>query len=106
MHYPEVGSNLIKNALEAIGEMPIRLTLRSRLGEGCLALELEDNGPGIPIERAARLFEPFFTSKESGSGLGLTIASTLADANGARLEYVPGERGGACFRMRFPLEAG
>ncbi len=95
-------SNLIKNALEAIGDGPVRLTLRSRIDGEHLALELEDNGPGIPIERAARLFEPFFTTKESGSGLGLTIATTLADANAARLDYVPG-RGGACFRMRFSL---
>ena len=99
----QVWINLIKNSLEEIGNHPIAFTLRSRLADGYLNIELEDNGPGVPIERIPRLFEPFFTTKEHGSGLGLTIASTLTNANGARLEYVPGITGGACFRMRFPL---
>jgi signal transduction histidine kinase len=50
-----------------------------------------------------RLFEPFFTTKAHGSGLGLTIANTLVEASGGRLELVPGTRRGARFAMRFPL---
>jgi signal transduction histidine kinase len=49
------------------------------------------------------LFEPFFTTKAHGSGLGLTIASTLAEANGAYLELVPEVETGACIAMRFPI---
>ena len=60
----------------------------------------EDNGPGVPIDMVPRLFEPFYTTKAQGSGLGLTIANTLVEANGGRLEYVPGKNGGACFVMR------
>jgi signal transduction histidine kinase len=52
-----------------------------------------------------RLFEPFYTSKTQGSGLGLTIADTLVEANGARLEYAPAPGGGAGFLMRFPTTA-
>jgi signal transduction histidine kinase len=53
-----------------------------------------------------QVFEPFFTTKELGSGLGLTIASTLAEANGASLELVPDVESGACFAMRFPITGG
>jgi signal transduction histidine kinase len=94
-------TNLINNALEAIGTEPAELTLRSWLEGTTLCLALEDNGPGVPIERVARLFEPFFTSKEQGSGLGLTITNTLVDANGGHLEYAPAQTGGASFIMRF-----
>lgn len=99
-------TNLINNALEAIGDAAARLTLRSWLEGGALYLALEDNGPGVPVERIPRLFEPFYTSKEHGSGLGLTIADTLVEANAGRLQYAPGQAGGACFMMRFASVAG
>lgn len=99
-------SNLINNALEAIGAAPAELTLRSWREDATLCLALDDNGPGVPLERVARLFEPFFTSKEHGSGLGLTITDTLVEANGGRLQYEPGRSGGASFVMRFAPAAG
>jgi signal transduction histidine kinase len=99
-------TNLINNSLEAIGAAPAELTLHSWLEDATLCLALEDNGPGVPIEHVARLFEPFFTSKEHGSGLGLTITNTLVEANGGRLEYASGRTGGASFIMRFAEAAG
>lgn len=93
--------NLIRNALEAIGAQPGTLTITTECTGDTLSVTLADSGPGIPLERITRLFEPFFTTKEHGSGLGLTIASTLAEANGARLELVPDAGPGACFAMRF-----
>lgn len=99
-------TNLINNALEAIGANPAELTLRSWQEDGTLCLALEDNGPGVPIDLVPRLFEPFYTSKEHGSGLGLTITNTLVEANGGRLEYAPGRAGGASFVMRFAEAAG
>ncbi|MDR3395640.1 MAG: ATP-binding protein [Parasulfuritortus sp.] len=98
-------TNLLNNALEAIGAASAVLTLHSWLEGPTLCLALEDNGPGVPIDRVPRLFEPFFTSKEQGSGLGLTITTTLVEANGGRLEYAPGRDGGASFVMRFPMAA-
>jgi signal transduction histidine kinase len=59
----------------------------------------------VPLEHIPRLFEPFYTTKTHGSGLGLTIASTLVEANGASLEYAPALDGGAGFVMRFPSPA-
>ncbi|MBI5041206.1 MAG: HAMP domain-containing protein [Gammaproteobacteria bacterium] len=99
--------NLIRNALEAMGEaigsMPGRLMIHSSCAGNSVSVLLRDSGPGVSLEQMTRLFEPFFSTKEQGSGLGLTIASTLVEANGARLELVPDTGPGACFAMRFQI---
>jgi signal transduction histidine kinase len=98
--------NLVRNAMDAIGEGPGRLVVRTSVDDNTLSVSLQDSGPGISRELMTRLFEPFFTTKEHGSGLGLTIASTLAEANGAYLELVPEVETGACIAMRFPVAGG
>ena len=95
--------NLVRNALEAIGSEGGTLEVGSSLDGDCFVLYLQDNGPGIALEQMPRLFEPFFTTKPQGSGLGLTIASTLAEANGASLELVPPEPGEPARGARFAL---
>ena len=65
------------------------LQVGSELDGHGVMIYLQDSGPGISLELMTRLFEPFFTTKEQGSGLGLTMASTLAEASGAYLELVP-----------------
>ena len=95
--------NLIRNALEAIGSEDGTLEVGSIQDGDCLVLYLQDSGPGIALEQMPRLFEPFFTTKPQGSGLGLTIASTLAEANGASLELVPPEPGRPTRGARFAL---
>ncbi|OGT15452.1 MAG: hypothetical protein A2342_02845 [Gallionellales bacterium RIFOXYB12_FULL_54_9] len=50
-------------------------------------LDIKDDGPGVPAANQARLFEPFFTTADQGTGLGLYIARELCEANGAQLEY-------------------
>ena len=64
-------------------------------------LEVQDNGPGIPPEVADKLFEPFFTTHNQGTGLGLYIARQLCEANRIRLEYRALPQG-ACFHLAFP----
>jgi two-component system sensor histidine kinase PilS (NtrC family) len=64
-------------------------------------LEIADRGPGVPPEHVERIFEPFFTSGESGTGLGLFLARELAQTNGATLLYEPRTGGGSIFRMVF-----
>jgi signal transduction histidine kinase len=98
--------NLARNALDAMGEGPGRLVVRTSVDDNTLSVSLQDSGPGISRELMTRLFEPFFTTKEHGSGLGLTIASTLAEASGAYLELVPEVKTGACIAMRFPVAGG
>ena len=65
-------------------------------------LDVIDNGAGIPHAVARQIFEPFFTTNNRGTGLGLYIAKELSESNRMRLEYLPVERGGSCFRMNFP----
>jgi two-component system sensor histidine kinase PilS (NtrC family) len=64
-------------------------------------LEVVDDGPGIPEENRRQVFEPFFTTSTSGTGLGLYIARELAEANGMRLEYIGRETTEGRFRLTF-----
>ncbi|WP_230369814.1 ATP-binding protein [Paludibacterium denitrificans] len=54
-----------------------------------LLIRVRDDGPGVSEEALSHLFEPFFTTESSGTGLGLYIARELAEANDARLDYLP-----------------
>ncbi|MCU7873403.1 MAG: histidine kinase [Candidatus Thiodiazotropha sp. (ex Lucinoma borealis)] len=64
-------------------------------------VDVIDNGPGIEPNVAKQIFEPFFTSCNTGTGLGLYIAKELSETNHIRLEYIPGPTGGSCFRLHF-----
>jgi len=96
-------SNIFTNALQAMDGRDNELRLGSGVQDGQVVLSVQDNGPGLPAEIMPRLFEPFFTTKPQGTGLGLTIAYTLTEANGGRLQAAPPEGRGARFVMRFPL---
>ena len=64
-------------------------------------LDIIDNGPGIKAEILDNLFEPFFTTEKTGTGLGLYIAKELCECNHAHLNYFPANNGGSCFRITF-----
>ncbi|MHB8667599.1 MAG: sensor histidine kinase [Burkholderiales bacterium] len=96
-------SNIFTNAVQAMDGKDNELRLDSGVEDGQVFLSVQDNGPGLPAEIMPRLFEPFFTTKPQGTGLGLTIAYTLTEANGGRLQATPPEGRGARFVMRFPL---
>jgi two-component system sensor histidine kinase PilS (NtrC family) len=64
-------------------------------------LEIADRGPGVPAEHVERIFEPFFSRGDSGTGLGLFLARELAQTNGATLLYEPRAGGGSIFRLVF-----
>ncbi|AOU98982.1 hypothetical protein BI364_14385 [Acidihalobacter yilgarnensis] len=67
-----------------------------------IRMDVIDQGSGVPPEVIAHLFEPFFTTSASGTGLGLYIASELCALNGGHLEYIPVPSGGSCFRCFLP----
>jgi two-component system sensor histidine kinase PilS (NtrC family) len=94
--------NLVQNALR-YGRMPgepARVLVVVRHGEhGVPILEVIDRGPGIAPKVAAQIFEPFYTTHEYGTGLGLYLARQMAEANQAALEYVRVAGGGSCFRL-------
>jgi two-component system, LuxR family, sensor kinase FixL len=98
--------NLLWNALQALDSGPTRprqLRIATRLTpEGQVAIDICDNGPGVPAEAAPRLFEPFFSTKPDGTGLGLPMSRTIAESHGGTLHYRPNEPSGACFVLRLP----
>jgi two-component system sensor histidine kinase PilS (NtrC family) len=65
-------------------------------------VDIIDNGPGIEPENARQMFEPFFTTRNAGTGLGLYIAKELCEANRLGLDYIAIPSGGSCFRITFP----
>ena len=71
----------------------LRLALHAAANSHAVRVEIRDDGPGLTIEAAQHLFEPFFTTEPTGTGLGLYIARELCDANGASIKYVPVEDG-------------
>jgi PAS domain S-box-containing protein len=102
VHLQQVLLNLVLNALEAMAGKPgeRRLTLRSGVNEnGSAEVAVSDTGPGIPPERLPRLFEPFFSTKTEGMGLGLSIAQSLVRAHGGKLWAENNPCGGATFRV-------
>jgi two-component system sensor histidine kinase PilS (NtrC family) len=64
-------------------------------------LNVIDYGPGVPDGKEKNLFEPFFTTERTGTGLGLYITRELCEANQARVAYSRHEGGGSCFRITF-----
>lgn len=101
-HLDQVLWNLCHNALRYSQNREGSVQLRAApLSDGRIALDVLDDGPGIGAETLQKLFEPFFTTDASGTGLGLYIARELCEANGALIEYRPRNEGGACFRIAF-----
>jgi signal transduction histidine kinase len=70
-----------------------------------LVVSVTDNGPGVPADIADRIFHPFFTTKERGSGIGLANAQKAAASHGGSIELERGQLSGTTFRLRLPLEA-
>jgi len=103
--------NLVQNAAESI-EGPGRVTLRaydnsgqnSDESKGGVVLEVEDTGSGISPEVQERLFDPFFSTKENGTGLGLPIAAKIVDHHKGRLEFETRSDQGAVFRVILPVD--
>lgn len=95
--------NLLKNAVEAMaGREDARLRITAGLeGNGRVAIQVIDNGPGIPPELADKIFVPFFTTKREGSGVGLSLARQIMLAHGGSIGAAAGEEGGSVFTLRF-----
>jgi two-component system sensor kinase FixL len=99
--------NLTRNALEAVkgGPHPA-VTITTRRAARGVAIQVEDNGPGIGADAIPDLFKTFASSKSGGLGLGLAISKTIAQSHGGTLEVDPGGKGrGAQFTLTLPLTA-
>ncbi|MBI4576908.1 MAG: PAS domain-containing protein [Planctomycetes bacterium] len=96
--------NLCHNAAQAVGAGG-HVRVAARVADGALEVTVTDDGPGVPEEVQARLFNPFFTTKAVGSGLGLTVVRRVAEAHGGSVRHERPPQGGACFRLVLPLGA-
>jgi len=98
--------NLTMNGFEAMSVMrpdARRLVIRAGHNEnGEICISVRDSGPGFPAGLAEQLFEPFFSTKAEGTGMGLAIARSIIEAHGGTLSGENCEDGGACFIVRLP----
>jgi two-component system nitrogen regulation sensor histidine kinase GlnL len=108
----QVFLNLVKNGVEALaghGELHVstRLDARFHLRRGSerahfIVVSVEDGGPGVPDADQPHLFTPFFTTKRTGTGLGLAVCHRIVSEHGGTIGYEPRPTGGACFRVTLP----
>lgn len=93
--------NLIRNAIDAMGRDGV-LTLSASRANGVSRLVVQDSGPGISAEDVDRIFNPFFTTRATGTGLGLPIVHRIVDAHGGSIVASSGAQGGAVFTLCLP----
>jgi two-component system sensor kinase FixL len=100
--------NLIRNAIDAMVRSPMRSLAISTSGgpTGFVTVSVQDSGSGISKEVAARLFEPFVTSKDSGMGIGLSICRTIIEGHGGRIWFENSPNRGTIFRFTLPRARG
>ena len=107
IHLQQVLLNLIINAMDALNghsaSQPYIQVGAHRAGPATVQVRVSDNGPGIPVESLERLFEPFYTTKANGMGMGLPVSKTLIEAHKGRLWAENGPEGGACFCFTLPV---
>jgi signal transduction histidine kinase len=100
--------NLIVNALEAMRDGPRRaqplLRIEAQAADGELRLSVADSGPGVPSEHRERIFYPFFTTREQGTGVGLAEVHKMVASHGGSVEVRDRPGGGAVFVLHLPLE--
>lgn len=101
----QVVMNLYVNCMEAGGQC-VRIMVQTGTTESGVFMEIHDGGPGIPEENLPKVFNPFFTTDASGTGLGLSTVHQYVSANGGTIEVGTSPKlGGAMFRLEFSTQA-
>ena len=103
----QVLMNLMLNSIEAMKSMntPGKLTIKSQQDDsGQLLISVMDTGVGVPLEKLDHIFNPFFTSKPEGTGMGLPISRSIIQAHGGSLCAIPNDGRGATFQFTLPVE--
>jgi len=94
--------NLLQNAAQALGNRGGSVELTARLNQrGHVAIEVADDGPGISVDVADRIFVPFFTTRKDGSGVGLALSRQVMIAHGGTISFANRAGGGARFTLTF-----
>jgi two-component system sensor kinase FixL len=98
--------NLLRNAAEAVADQERRdIVLLTDACDDDVQISVIDNGPGLPEEVQAKLFQPFVSTKTTGMGIGLSICHTIITAHNGRLWAEPNPEGGTIFRISLPTAA-
>jgi two-component system, NtrC family, sensor histidine kinase HydH len=104
----QVFSNLALNACQAMGEQGGKLRVAARPAQSGVRrgveIEFEDTGPGVPEELREQIFNPFFTTKREGVGLGLSIVAKIISEHGGSIRLLSPRASGACFQIFLPAE--
>jgi two-component system NtrC family sensor kinase len=103
----QVFLNIINNGIDAIGKNGvIRIKTHHLAKNNRVAIEIADNGPGIPKHMLDKIFDPFFTTKEvgKGTGLGLSISYSIVEKLGGRMMVASGEGEGTTFTIYLPVQ--
>ena len=99
--------NLVKNAMEAVWDAsdgPRAVSIRTaRAGRDGVEVAVSDSGPGVSAAELGRLFEPFYTTKPGGMGLGLSISRSIVKAHGGRLQAALNPDRGMTLRFSLPV---
>ncbi len=101
----QVVLNLVRNAVEAVRENGLVVLDLSETPEG-VTLSVRDNGPGLTSEVLERLFRPFFTTKQRGTGLGLPVVQAIVHNHGGDITACNAPEGGAVFTITLPVHTG
>jgi len=100
----QVVLNLISNAIQATGPKGhVQVLSFHDPEEKMLVVSVKDNGPGIPPDKLHLIFEPFYTTKENGTGLGLTLSLRIVESHGGKIKVSSRVGEGSCFRIFLPL---
>jgi signal transduction histidine kinase len=102
----QVVLNLVRNAIEAVEEAGIAGSVIkvgvAQTADNEIAVSVIDHGPGIAPEDAEHIFDPFFSTKGAGLGVGLSISRAIVEAHGGRLSLAPNDGGGCIFQFTLP----
>ena len=104
----QVFVNIIRNALQAMENQPqeanrtpdIIVVLNAAYSEREVQISISDNGPGIPLDIQPKIFQPNFTTKSNGNGLGLAISKHIIEGTGGRISFETSDKG-TTFRIYF-----
>jgi PAS domain S-box-containing protein len=100
--------NLINNATEAMLDMKQgkKIEITSSIGKNCILITVSDSGPGVPLAMRDQLFDPFYSTKSTGTGIGLSISNRIITDHGASLDISESKWDGAEFRIELPIKKG
>lgn len=96
--------NGLRYSQRRTGRSTLTITLQAHAHSRLVCIDIADDGPGVSHDDSHHIFEPFYTTESTGTGLGLYIAKEISLLNGFHLEYIPQQTIGATFRVSIPIE--